>query len=107
MQITGPHFLDGHRHPWLHRADNDNPESAPRESQKHQTISLFKYPESARGGASRMARSKAECHRRRTRHHCVTADPGGTMMMVVFFAGGGGLQTEAMCHPVVVIPTSP
>ena len=60
MQITGPHFLDGHRHPWLHRADNDNPESAPRESQKHQTISLFKYPESARGGASRMARSKAE-----------------------------------------------
>ena len=80
MQITGPHFLDGHRHPWLHRADNDNPESPPRDSKKHQTISLFKYPESARGGASRMARSKAECHRRRTRHHCVTADPGGTML---------------------------
>jgi hypothetical protein len=19
MRITGPHFLDGHRHPWLHR----------------------------------------------------------------------------------------
>jgi hypothetical protein len=22
MQITGPHFLDGHRHPWLHRGIN-------------------------------------------------------------------------------------
>ena len=23
MQITGPHFLDGHRHPWLHRSGHD------------------------------------------------------------------------------------
>src|ERR1019366_4940071 len=57
--LTGPHFLDGHRLPRLHREKILAPNPGQWNPKKPVTISLLKYPgESAReAGLSRMARS--------------------------------------------------
>jgi hypothetical protein len=82
MQIAGPHFLDGHRHPWLHREINSKPESPHDEPKNRRPFPRLNIPESARGRASRMARV--------VRGQWVMVESGGTTM-VVFFAGGDGL----------------